>query len=84
MLRRAWRTVLVDQRCHGGSAFRGSLAPPHSMLSSAADMSRLTHQVLSWVLGFRLKPSLHGPDQEPTDLSRLTCQAPRLPAPTRV
>ena len=43
--RRPWEALLVDQRCHGGSAHRADLPPPHSMQSSAADMTRLAAQV---------------------------------------
>ncbi|KAG1667524.1 hypothetical protein FOA52_013714 [Chlamydomonas sp. UWO 241] len=42
----AWRVLLVDLRCHGGSTKVGGLNPPHSMQSAARDVTRLMAEVL--------------------------------------
>ena len=43
-VRRPWEVLLVDQRCHGASAHRPELRPPHTIQSSAADMTQLAKQ----------------------------------------
>ncbi|EFJ52823.1 hypothetical protein VOLCADRAFT_86180 [Volvox carteri f. nagariensis] len=41
-----WRALLLDMRCHGGSAQRPGLHPPNNMLSAAEDVSRLVRHLL--------------------------------------
>lgn len=42
----------MDQRCHGASAHRtAALRPPHTIQSSAADMTALAAQACTWPVG---------------------------------
>ncbi|KAG2492687.1 hypothetical protein HYH03_009101 [Edaphochlamys debaryana] len=41
-----WRAVLVDLRCHGGSARRSGFHPPHNMRAAAEDVGRLIRDQL--------------------------------------
>ncbi|KAG2430691.1 hypothetical protein HYH02_013688 [Chlamydomonas schloesseri] len=39
-----WRALLVDLRCHGASARRPGLNPPHNMATAAEDVARLVYE----------------------------------------
>ncbi|KAG2438466.1 hypothetical protein HXX76_005019 [Chlamydomonas incerta] len=39
-----WRALLVDLRCHGASARRPGINPPHNMATAAEDVARLVYE----------------------------------------